>query len=720
MTNTTTTTMIAAPNREMAALAEERAAPAFPIRDMTYFLDGGKDTTELKEKFMLELERDPVWRKDDWPNLTLPEMRERTMAKARLIVNFLANEPVHVFRARMAVISTIDPGFWTRLGVHYGLFFGALQSQATSNQLTYWVQKGALAVHNMYGCFLMTELGHGSNVQGLETTATFDEASDEFVIHTPSLSATKWWIGGAAHTATHGTVYAQLVVRGKRHGVKVFVVPLRDPKTGTLLPGIAIGDCGKKFGRDGIDNGWVQFTNVRIPRSYMLMKHTQVKRDGTVIDPPLAQLSYGALIQGRVAMVVDSGNTAKKALTIAIRYGAIRRQFASPGADQETKLLDYTIHQHRLLPLLAQTFAMHFAGREVDAMYTALMEQLDSVQPGQDMTTVLETLKETHATSAGLKAYCTWTTLNLIEQCRQTLGGHGYSEYTGLAPMLKDWAVQCTWEGDNTVLTLQLGRFLVGCCREAIAAKTKGTRAKLGAGVAYLAQVPEILKRVCPVPVDEASGEVKDAMAVLDPSILRTAFEVAAACAVAKATREFEAALSKHMQGVSETNKKARAAATERAHEDSAHARFVAAKTHSMGYLFGKFVDGVAKAPADLAAPLHRLVQLYGAHAITEHAGVFLTSGYLTAAHVSAVQTAMNALLRDVRKDAVPLVDAFNLTDFVVGSPFGAKDGNIYERYFERVTKLNPPLPKAPYFESTIKPLLERGIQDEEYPELED
>lgn len=48
---------------------------------------------------------------------------------------------------------------------------------------------------------------------------------------------------------------------------------------------------GKKFGRDGIDNGWIQFTNVRIPREYMLMKHTQVTRNGEVRDPPLAQLT---------------------------------------------------------------------------------------------------------------------------------------------------------------------------------------------------------------------------------------------------------------------------------------------------------------------------------------------------------------------------------------------------------------------------------------------
>jgi len=179
----------------------------------------------------------------------------------------------------------------------------------------------------MIGCFGMTELAHGSNVAGLETTATFDENSDQFIIHTPRLEATKWWIGGAAHSATHCAVFAQLIVKGKCYGVKTFIVPLRNPKTYALLPGIAIMDIGKKQGRDGIDNGAITMTNVRVPRAYMLMKHCQVSRRGVVTEPPLAQLTYGALLQGRTAMVADAANCSKKALTIALRYAAVRRQF---------------------------------------------------------------------------------------------------------------------------------------------------------------------------------------------------------------------------------------------------------------------------------------------------------------------------------------------------------------------------------------------------------
>ena len=169
------------------------------------------------------------------------------------------NSPVlPQFTKRVELIGLLDPGFWTRFGVHYGLFLGAIRSGATSNQFSYRMEKGVVSCQGMFGCFGMTELAHGSNVAGLETTATFDEQTDEFIVHTPNIGATKWWIGGAAQTATHCSVFAQLVIRGKKHGTKTFIVPLRNTETFALLPGINIGDIGKKMGRDGIDNGYIQ------------------------------------------------------------------------------------------------------------------------------------------------------------------------------------------------------------------------------------------------------------------------------------------------------------------------------------------------------------------------------------------------------------------------------------------------------------------------------
>ncbi|GAA5822351.1 hypothetical protein JCM11251_006310 [Rhodosporidiobolus azoricus] len=668
-------------------IAKERQNPKFDVRRMTYALGGGKRSVELKERFMIDLARDPLFRLDDIHDLTKAQIRERTMAKFPSLVHYVLNEPIEVFQQRMNIVSLADPAFWTRYGVHYGLFLGAIRSGATANQLAYWVSKGLITLEGMIGCFGMTELAHGSNVAGLETTATFDERSDEFVIHTPSVSATKWWIGGAAHTATHCAVFAQLIVKGMCYGTKTFVVPLRNPKTYALLPGISIGDIGKKMGRDGIDNGYIQFTNVRIPRAYMLMKHTQVTRDGQVFEPALAQLTYGALLQGRTAMVADAANVAKKALTIALRYAAVRRQFKTGDNPLETQLLDYPIHQRRLIPLLAQAVAMGFTSERMTALYndmTETLESLDASTDAKEMKEALEQLKETHATSAGLKAFCTWHALETIEKCRQSLGGHGFSSYSGLPSMYNDQAVQCTWEGDNTILTLQSGRSLVSSFADAL----KG--AKLPGGTAYLNSLPSILSASCP----------SDAK-VLDLETLQQAWDCVSANVVKSAHDAFEAA-------------KAKGLGREEALEQCSQERFVAAKVHTAGYLYRMFHSALVElaktedSSNGVTQTLDDICRLYGCWAIEENAAHFLKYKFYSPTQIEAISQEVTRLCAVLRKSAVLLTDAFNFSDHIINSPLGCYDGDIYVRYFDRVKASNPFEAVHPYFDRIIKPFIER------------
>ncbi|KAF9434006.1 fatty-acyl coenzyme A oxidase [Entomortierella beljakovae] len=674
------------------SMTEEREKATFNVRELTYYMDGGEKFTKIREKFMLELERDPAFRMYDAYDLTKDEIRERTMEKFRTIVHYVSAEPVPIFTMRMQTISLVDPGFWTRFGVHFGLFFGAIRGSATSAQFTHWVTQGALALNGLIGCFAMTELGHGSNVAGLETTATFEPASDKFIIHTPTITATKWWIGGAAHTATHCVVFAQLIVGNKRYGTKSFVVQLRDTHTYSLMPGVNIGDIGKKMGRDGIDNGWIQFTNVRIPRTNMLMKHTKVSRAGDVKEPPMAQLAYGALIQGRVAMVLDSGSIAKKAITIAGRYAAVRRQFTSNPHDiQETKLIDYAIHQYRLMPLLAQAFAFHFTGVETNTLYEDIMDKLESTQPDDPaISQVLEDLKETHATSAGLKAFCTWGTLNAIEACRQSLGGHGYSAYTGLATTYNDFAVHCTWEGDNTILTLQSGRYLVNCYREAIAGK------KQPDGVGYLNHLDTLLDQGC---------SVKNKEDILTFDVIQQAWSVVTANVVKKAGSDFEVSLKEGMS-------------PEAAYEECSQSRLAAAKIHSFGYIFNKFVQAVKHAPEGLQPILTKVCILYGLYSIEQNAGFFLQYRYFTPSQMDYIRAQVNTFCRAVRQEYIPLIDAFNYSDYIINSPLGVYDGNVYEKYFNQVKAQNPFKPH-PYL-PLIQTLLRRNIDDDEPLEEDD
>jgi acyl-CoA oxidase len=113
----------------------------------------------------------------------------------------------------------------------------------------------------------MTETGHGSDVQSVRTTATYDPDERVFVVHTPDEDARKDYIGNAARDGRMAVVFAQLITQGRSHGVHAFMVPLRDDE-GNVLPGVAIEDCGHKAGLNGVDNGRIAFDRVTIPRTH--------------------------------------------------------------------------------------------------------------------------------------------------------------------------------------------------------------------------------------------------------------------------------------------------------------------------------------------------------------------------------------------------------------------------------------------------------------------
>ncbi|GME96798.1 unnamed protein product [Ambrosiozyma monospora] len=287
----------------------ERLQTKFDINKMHQFLEGGSLHDSLETlKLMQQIERDPLLTTNSsYYEYGVESHREITAAKIARLAQYIEQDApdFQTFQNRLNLIAIVDPQLGTRIGVHLGLFLSAIKGNGTKEQFNYWaVERGAFKIKDIYGCFAMTELAHGSNVARLETTATYNIEKKTFTITTPHIGATKWWIGGAAHSANHTVCFARLISKGHDYGVKTFVVPLRDANH-DLLPGIAIGDIGAKMGRDGIDNGWIQFSNVEIPREYMLSKFTSIDDDGEVVDPPLAQLAYGALLGGRVTMTIS-------------------------------------------------------------------------------------------------------------------------------------------------------------------------------------------------------------------------------------------------------------------------------------------------------------------------------------------------------------------------------------------------------------------------------
>ncbi|MZE55724.1 acyl-CoA oxidase [Streptomyces sp. SID5770] len=352
--------------------------------------------------------------------------------------------------ASIAAFETLafgDLSVLVKTGVQFGLFGGAILHLGTERH--HAAHLPDLITGRLMGSFAMTETGHGSNVQALATVARYDAETREFVITTPDDGARKDYIGNAARHAKLAVVFAQLEVGGASEGVHAFLVPVR--VGGEVAPGVHIEDDGRKMGLNGVDNGRIRFDGVRVPREALLNRFADVSPEGVYTSPienPDRRFftMLGTLVQGRVSVGGAGVNVAKVALTIAVKYAVRRRQFdASPG-EEEQLLLDYGLHQRRLLPLVARTYALHFAQ---DVVRTRLHEVFSGAEDDPQARRRLE------SRAAGTKALGTWHATRTVQECREACGGAGYLAVNRFAALKADSDVFTTFEGDNHVL-LQL------------------------------------------------------------------------------------------------------------------------------------------------------------------------------------------------------------------------------------------------------------------------
>ena len=211
------------------------------------------------------------------------------------------------------------------LSLHYTMFVMTLRNLCTDKQKKMFLEPALNA--EIIGCYAQTELGHGSDVQNLETTATYDRATESFIMNSPTPSSAKWWVGDLGVFANHAMVNAQLIINGKRYGPNMFLVKIRDEKTHKPLEGIEVGDIGPKYGYNGKDNGYLKMNNIRIPRENMLMKYTKVSKDGEFERRGNERISYATMLATRAKIPVSCFYTLSRATTITTRYSLIRKQF---------------------------------------------------------------------------------------------------------------------------------------------------------------------------------------------------------------------------------------------------------------------------------------------------------------------------------------------------------------------------------------------------------
>ncbi|EFA77956.1 acyl-CoA oxidase [Heterostelium album PN500] len=344
--------------------------------------------------------------------------------------------------AFIEVISEFNNNINTKFAVHYSLFGGTILLLGTERHEIYLPKADCL---DIVGCFSMTEIGHGSNVRSLETTATYCPKAGGFIIHSPTPTSQKFWIGGAGLHAHYTTVFARLILGGKDHGVHAFVVPIRD-QLNRVLPGVTIKDCGPKMGLNGIDNGQLAFDNVFIPRENLLNKYADVTPDGKYksdIKPQSIFTSQmAALVNGRLYVCKSTVGVVKTCLTIATRYSHIRKQFGPPNSNGELPLITLSSQQKRLMVPIATTITM-------DLFTIDLAKKLANAKISH----------ASHAHCAGIKAVFSWHLLRSIQQARESCGGQGYRMENRIAEFRCDSDIFVTYEGDNTVLMQQVAKY---------------------------------------------------------------------------------------------------------------------------------------------------------------------------------------------------------------------------------------------------------------------
>ncbi|XP_069056297.1 peroxisomal acyl-coenzyme A oxidase 1 isoform X1 [Pleurodeles waltl] len=653
-------------------LQRERASATFTPELLTHILDGSAERSRRRREIENLVLNDPDFQHEDANFLSRSERYEVAIKKSANMIlkmrEYDISDPEEIYWFK----SFVHRGRPEPLDIHLGMFLPTLLSQATAEQQ----ERFFMPAWNLeiIGTYAQTEMGHGTHLRGLETTATYDPSTQEFILNSPTVSSIKWWPGGLGKTSNHAIVLAQLYTQGQCKGLHAFIVPIRHIGTHQPLPGVTVGDIGPKFGFDETDNGFLKLDNVRIPRENMLMKYAQVKPNGTYVKPVSAKLTYGTMVFIRSLIVGESARCLSRACTIAIRYSAVRHQSELRPGEPEPQILDYQTQQYKLFPLLATAYAFWFVGDYMNRTYHRITGDINQGN--------LSELPELHALSAGLKAFTSWIASAGIEECRMACGGHGYSRCSGLPDIYVTFTPSCTYEGENTVMMLQTARFLVKSYMQVSAGRS------VGGMVSYLNDLS--LQRIQPHPVAARPVVVN----INDLASLVEAYKLRAAWLVEAAAKSVQAELNRRQAKEDAWN----LSSVELVRASEAHCHYVVVKL---------FTDKLTEI-ADVAVHtvISSLCLLYALQGISRNTGDFLQAGLLTAPQLAQVQLRIKELLALIRPNAVALVDAFDYSDAQLGSVLGRYDGNVYEHMFEWAKK--SPLNKTQVhdsFHKYLKPL---------------